>query len=44
MTCFQGSFRRALFFLEKFQNRGVPTFRSTVDDIQNRPTGLSRSD
>ena len=29
-TCFQGSFRRALFFLEKSRKRVEMTFRSTV--------------
>jgi len=37
MTCFQGSFRRALFFLEKSRKRLESTFRSTVRCVVTAP-------
>jgi len=37
MTCFQGSFRGALFFLEKSRKRVETTFRSTMRYVVNRP-------
>ena len=37
MTCFQGSFRRALFFLENSRKLAKATFRSTVRYVVTAP-------
>jgi len=37
MTCFQGSFRRALFFLENSRKLVEATFRSTVRYVVTAP-------
>ena len=43
MTCFQGSFRRALFFLENSRKRAETTFRSTVRYAITAPTRASQA-